>query len=100
MGVGNVETTEEAQTGARLFFPRPHETPVLIELLLIYNAIPPSRWGRGKDAVSAVFGRFSHRLLGEASGSLPPWITGPQTGLPNHVPQEEWCVLSTLLNIK
>lgn len=100
MGAGNVETTEEAQTGARLFSPRPHQTPVMIELLLYTMPFPLVLGPRESCRVSVAFERFSHRLLGEASGSFPPRIMGPQTGVPTHVPQEEWCVLSTLLNIK
>lgn len=48
MGAGNVETTEEAQTGARLFSPRPHQTPVLIELLLYTMPFPPCVGAEGK----------------------------------------------------
>ena len=73
---------------------------MLIELLLYAMPFPLVLGPRERCRVSVAFERFSHRLLGEASGSFPPRITGPQTGVPTHVPQEEWCVLSTPLNIK
>ena len=78
----NVETTKKGGTnwGQTVSSQVPSDpSAVLIELLL-YTMPFPLLLGLGERCiVSVAFERFSHRLLGKASGSFSPESRGPQT---------------------